>query len=86
MPEELSLTDFERVKPHEYAECSQTIKTIGDLRKLIKDQPDDLPVYLFRVVGYDTVYPVEAGIFTQECIEHSGLRHEKTGLIIQSEG
>ena len=66
-----------------YTDTATPLRTISDLRRLIADAPDDLPVYLFGYAGYDTVYSVEAEIKTQQCIEHSGLVHEVTGLIIQ---
>jgi hypothetical protein len=69
-----------------FTDTSTALRTVADLRRLIADAPDDLPVYLFGVAGYDTVYRVEAEIKTQQCIEHSGKVHEVTGLVIQPEG
>lgn len=69
-----------------YTDTATVLKTVGDLRRLIADAPDDMPVYLFGHAGYDTVYPAEAEIKTQQCIEHSGMVHEVTGLVIQVEG
>lgn len=68
-----------------YTDTCVHIETAADLRKLLEGVPDETPVYFFGY-GVDTVYPLEAGWKTQECIEHSGYRHEKTGLIFQIEG
>lgn len=69
-----------------YTDTSTSLQTVADLRRLIAEAPDDMPVYLFGFAGYDTVYSAESEIKTQQCIEHSGKIHEVTGLIIQVEG
>jgi len=66
-----------------YTDTCVTLKTAADLRKLLEGVPDDARVYFF---GGSTVYDLEAEYKTQECHEHSGYRHEVTGLIFQMEG
>lgn len=69
-----------------YTDTATQLKTVADIRRLIDGVPDDTSVYLWGVAGYDTVYDVEAELKTQQCIEHNGMIHEKTGIIIQVDG
>jgi hypothetical protein len=69
-----------------YTDTATALKTVGDLRRLIAGVPDDTRVYLFGVAGYDTVDDCEAEWKTQQCVEHRGLVHDVTGLIIQCDG
>jgi hypothetical protein len=69
-----------------YTETATPLRTVGDVRRLIGGLSDDLPVYIFGIYGYDTIYDAEGEYKTQECIEHGGRVHKVTGLIIQVEG
>jgi len=56
-----------------------------DLKRIIKNLPDDCPVYLWDVGIGGTVYNVAAEYREEECVEHSGKHHIKKGLMIESE-
>lgn len=64
-------------------ESGMRIKTVADLKQLIKDIPDDTKVYLYQ---YDTVYDVEILHRTQECREQNGKKWIAEGLIIEEDG
>lgn len=66
-----------------YTDTSTDINTVGDLRRLIADAPDDMEFILY--VG-DTRYQAEGEIKTQQCIEQNGKLHDETGLVIQVRG
>jgi hypothetical protein len=56
------------------------MRTIGDLRKLIEDSPDDVMIYFY---SYGTVYDLEAEIRSQDCGEHSGKVWKAEGLVFE---
>lgn len=60
-----------------------SLATIGDLKKYIKDLPDDLPIYQYQ---NDTAYDLEVYKGDIECIEHSGRIHTQTGLWFEVDG
>lgn len=59
------------------------IKTVGDIKKLIKDMPDDTKAYIFQ---FDTVYDVDMEYRKQVCHEHNGKKWEAEGLMIEVDG
>jgi len=65
-----------------YTDTATPIRNVGDLRKLIEGAPDDLPVWFFNL-SMPTIFDLEGEIKTQQCLEHSGMIHERFGLILQ---
>lgn len=64
----------------------ESIRTVGDLRRLIETVPDETNVYLWDVGIGGTVYDVSGEVRRQDCVEHSGKRHTVYGLLLEIDG
>lgn len=60
------------------SENASDIQTIGDIRKLIQDMPDELSVHL--ICG-DGSYELDGEIRTHQCARMDGTRYDLFGLI-----
>jgi hypothetical protein len=60
------------------------IDNIKDLKEIIKDLDDDIPVRIYGL-AISTVYPVWGKYTEIDCEEHNGKQHKVKGFILTTD-